>query len=84
MRTALLGFLLGYLLTSLLVVPSLLWAAHAVPSYGRGVTVVLDRTGVLDGAQQAYDAAGEARDLLLQDIQDYVERRLRRTSPVRP
>jgi hypothetical protein len=84
MRTALLGFFLGYLLTTLLVLPSLLWGVQAVPSYGQGVTVVLDRTGVLDGAQHAYAAASEARDLLLQDVQDYVESRLRRTSPVRP
>jgi hypothetical protein len=76
MRTAATGFCLGYLLIALLIAPSLMWVLGVAPSYAAGVTLVLDRSGVLEPLQQAARQTEEFRDHVVLIADDYLSRRI--------
>ena len=76
MRTAAVGFCLGYLAVALLVAPSLLRILGVVPSYPAGIVMVLDRTGVLEPLQQAARQTEEFRDHIMWLADDYLSHRI--------
>lgn len=76
MRNAAAGFLLGYLVVALMIAPSVLWATQVTHSYGDGVVLVLNRTGVLGQMKRAVDQATDFRDRMLTGLADYINSKL--------
>ena len=76
MRTAATGFCLGYLLIALLIAPSLMYVLGVASSYPAGVTMVLDRSGILEPLQRAARQTEEFRDHVMWIADDYLSRRI--------
>lgn len=81
MRTVATGFVLGYFLVAILIVPSLLWGLQMTPTYTGGVLMVLDRTGVLGPAEDIAQQVVDLRDRVRAEVVAYVERAISRSIP---
>ena len=76
MRTTATGFILGYAVIAFVIAPSLLYASGAAPNYGRGVVMVLDRTGMLELSRRGARQAVEFRDHAMQLLDSFLDRRV--------
>jgi hypothetical protein len=76
MRRAISGFACGYLMVALVVIPAMMLAFGRTASYGEGVTLVLNRSGVLERVRQGARDIAETRDRLLGELADYVDTKL--------
>jgi hypothetical protein len=72
MRSVFASFTLGYLSIALLAVPMTLWAFQATPSYVGGVTMVLDRSGLIMPIRSQVEQAVRTRDKLMDELGDYL------------
>jgi hypothetical protein len=72
MRSVFASFTLGYLSIALLAVPMTLWAFQATPSYVGGVTMVLDRSGLIMPIRSQVEQAVRMRDKLMDELGDYL------------
>jgi hypothetical protein len=72
MRSVFASFALGYLSIALLAVPMALWAFQATPSYVGGVTMVLDRSGLIMPIRSQVEQAVRTRDKLMDELGDYL------------
>jgi hypothetical protein len=72
MRSVFASFTLGYLSIALLAVPMTLWAFQATPSYVGGVTMVLDRSGLIMPIRSQVEQAVRMRNKLMDELGDYL------------
>jgi hypothetical protein len=78
MRTVATGFVLGYFVIAILVVPALLWGLQMTPTYSSGILVVLDRTGVLGPVEDTAKQVVDLRDRMRAELTAYVEKAISR------
>ena len=76
MHRAISGFICGYLMIALVVMPAIMLALGRTASYGEGVTVLLDRSGVIERVRQGAHDVAETRDRLLGKLADYLDTKL--------
>ena len=63
-------------MVALVVMPGIMLAWGRTASYGEGVTLVLNRSGVLDRVRQGAHDVVETRDRLLGELADYLDTKL--------
>ena len=76
MRRAITGFACGYLMVAFVVMPGIMLAFGRTATYGEGVTLVLNRSGMLDRVREGARDVAETRDRLLRELADYIETKL--------
>jgi hypothetical protein len=76
MRRAITGFVCGYLMVALVVMPAIMVAVGRTTSYSEGVVIVLTRSGVIDRVRLGVRDVIDTRDRLLGDIADYIATKL--------
>lgn len=78
MRTVATGFVLGYFVIAILIVPALMWGLQMTPTYTSGILVVLDRTGVLGPVEDTAQQVVDLRDRMRAELTAYVEKAISR------
>jgi len=68
MRKIALGLAIGYIL----VAPGILWTIGDVPNYGAGLTMVLDRSGVLVPAKDTALQISQYRNRKARQVKEYL------------
>ena len=63
-------------MVGLVVMPAMMLAFSRTASYGEGVTLVLNRAGVLERVRQCARDVAETRDRLLGELADYLDTKL--------
>ena len=72
MRNWAVGFLFGYGVVGLIVLPLLLCAIEVVPSYSSGVTMVLDHSGAFTASRRFGAEAIHLRNLAMNDVNRFL------------
>jgi hypothetical protein len=76
MRRAISGFVCGYLMVALVVMPAIMLAFGRTATYGEGVRLVVNRSGVIERVRQGAHDVAETRDRLLGKLADYLDTKL--------
>jgi hypothetical protein len=63
-------------MVALVVIPAMMLALGRTASYGEGVTLVLNRSGVLERVRAGARDVAETRDRLLGELADYLDTKL--------
>jgi hypothetical protein len=76
MRRAISGFVCGYLMVALVVMPAIMLAFGRTATYGEGVRLVVNRSGVIERVRQGAHDVAQTRDRLLGELADYIDTKL--------
>lgn len=84
MRRAFSGFVCGYLMIAFVAMPAMLCALGKTSSFGGGVVMVLQETGVLGRVKDGVDQVAQTRNRLTNQLAIFIARKLAGPLPDSP